>query len=53
MGAALAARLRLVGPDVATRQIIPLPGNSHVLDGHLLSCALRIGRGYRHEIKKH
>ena len=53
MGAALAARLRSAGHTLATRQIIPLPGNSHVLDGHLLSCALRIGRGYRHEIKKH
>ena len=47
MGAALAARLRSAGHTLATRQIIQLPGNSHVLTGQpfRLRCAFAAAAG--------
>ena len=53
MGAALAARLRSAGHTLDTRQIIQLPWQtptSWLVS--LYSCALRIRRGCRNEIKK-
>jgi short subunit dehydrogenase-like uncharacterized protein len=53
MGAALAARLRSAGHTLATRQIIQLPRQTPTSClVSLYSCALRIRRGCRNEIKK-
>jgi short subunit dehydrogenase-like uncharacterized protein len=53
MGAPLAARLRSAGHTLATRQIIQLPRQTPTSClVSLYSCALRIRRGCRNEIKK-